>query len=225
MTKLKTPKVLACVFAHPDDEAFGPGGSILHFAKTCDVHVICVTDGGAGRSHNPDDADRLAEVRKAEMQESCKILGVKSVTFLDFADGDLSNNNYHVVAARVKQELDRLQADTLLTYNLDGVSGHLDHVAVAMITSYLFEKLSYVKQVLYFCEKREIKNILKDEYFVYFPPGYTAKEVDLILDVAPYFATQVKAMRKHASQQEDCDWILREFKDHLKTEYFKILQK
>lgn len=225
MTNLVQPKQLVCIFAHPDDEAFGPGGSILHFAQTCDVHIVCVTDGGAGRSSDPKLATNLASVRKHEMQESCKVLGVKNLTFLDFADGDLSNNNYHMVADRIKTELDKLTPDTLLTFNLDGCSGHLDHIAVAMITSYLFEKLSYVKQLLYFCEKREIKVALKDTYFVYFPPGYKSDEVDLVLDVSPYHETQLQAMHKHVSQSKDCDWILSEFGDHLNTEYFRILQK
>lgn len=115
--------------------------------------------------------------------------------------------------------------DTVLTFNTDGVSGHLDHIAVAMITSFLFEKLPYLKTLLYFCEKTEIKKILNDSYFVYFPPGYKQSEVDLVLDTSPYFDQQVSAMRKHVSQKEDCDWILREFHDFLKTEYFRILSK
>lgn len=225
MTNLVHPKKLVCIFAHPDDEAFGPGGSILHFAQSCDVHLICVTDGGAGQSSDPQLATNLASVRKREMQESCQILGVKSVTFLDFVDGDLNNNNYHKVATKIKAILDTFSPDTLLTFNTDGVSGHLDHVAVAMITSFLFEKLSYVTQLLYFCEKSESKQTIKDDYFVYFPPGYKSDEVDLVLDVSRYHESHVKAMRKHVSQKEDCDWILSEFGDHLNTEYFRILHK
>ena len=219
------PKKLVCVFAHPDDEAFGPGGAIIHYSKYCEVHIICVTDGGAGRSSDKALATKLAEVRKHEMEESAKVLGVKTVTFLDFSDGELCNNNYHKIAESIQNHLDRLRPDTLLTFNLDGVSGHLDHVAVAMITSYLFEKLAYAKNLLYFCEKKEIKGILKDSYFVYFPPGYSASDVDYVLDVSPYHDQQVEAMKKHVSQKEDCDWILREFGAYLKTEYFKILQK
>ncbi len=225
MTPITSPKKLVCIFAHPDDEAFGPGGSILHFGASAEIHIICVTDGGAGRSNSPKDADHLAQVRKQEMIESSKILGVKSIKFLDFEDGGLSNNNYHKVADLIKQELEILRPDTILTFNIDGVSGHLDHIAVAMISSFLFEKLNYITQLLYFCEKCEIKQIIKDEYFVYFPPGFKESEVDLIIDVSPYFDTQVAAMRKHISQSEDCDWILREFGEHLKTEYFKVLRK
>ena len=132
-----TPKVLVCLFAHPDDEAFGPGGSIAHYSKICDVHLICVTDGGAGQSSDPGHLSKLAQVREQELTNSSKVLGVKSLTFLNFADGSLNNNNYHEVATRVKVELDRLQPDTIMTFDLNGISGHLDHVAVAMISSCL----------------------------------------------------------------------------------------
>ena len=38
---------LVCIFAHPDDEAFGPAGSIAKFASERDVYIICVTNGDA----------------------------------------------------------------------------------------------------------------------------------------------------------------------------------
>lgn len=219
------PKKLTCIFAHPDDEAFGPGGSIIHFAKQCEVDIICVTDGGAGQSGDPKMVNNLSEMRKEEMRRSAMILGVKEVTFLDFPDGSLNNNNYHQVAGAIKQILDKNTPDALLTFNTDGVSGHLDHIAVAMITTYLFEKTPYTKNLLYYCEKCEIKDIIKDSYFVYFPRGIKSEEADLIIDVSLYHEQQVRAMREHVSQKADCDWILREFGSYLNTEYFRILKK
>lgn len=38
---------LVCVFAHPDDEAFGPGGTIAKFSKTHAVYILCITRGEA----------------------------------------------------------------------------------------------------------------------------------------------------------------------------------
>jgi LmbE family N-acetylglucosaminyl deacetylase len=42
-------RVLLGVFAHPDDESFGPGATLAHYARRgVDVHVIIATDGIAG---------------------------------------------------------------------------------------------------------------------------------------------------------------------------------
>jgi LmbE family N-acetylglucosaminyl deacetylase len=213
-----TPEKLVCVFAHPDDEAFGPGGSIAHFAKICPVYIICVTDGDGG--HN----ERLGEIRKKELQESGKVLGVKDIFFLGFHDGDLSNNLYHTVADRIRTKLDELTPDTVMTFDVNGVSGHLDHIAVAMMTSYIFEKTDYVRTLMYFCAGGYMKDLMKD-YFVYVPPGYPPEQIDCVLNVTGVFETKVRAMRKHISQKEDCDMILDKMKDHMHEEYFRIVRR
>ncbi|MCB0024964.1 MAG: PIG-L family deacetylase, partial [Caldilinea sp.] len=42
-------RTLLGVFAHPDDESFGPGGTLARYAREgVDVHVIIATDGIAG---------------------------------------------------------------------------------------------------------------------------------------------------------------------------------
>lgn len=46
-------KKIVCIFAHPDDEAFGPGGTIALLAKKNDVYILCATKGEAGQHHNP----------------------------------------------------------------------------------------------------------------------------------------------------------------------------
>lgn len=225
MPKIFHPHKIVCVLAHPDDEAFGPGGAIAHYAKSCEVHIVCVTDGGAGRSENPADADHLADVRAGEMRSSAQILGVKSLTFLGLPDGSLNNNNYHEIASRVQEELNRLRPDTLLTFDLNGVSGHLDHVAVSMITSYLWERLDYVSHLLYYCEQKEATDMITGKYFIFFPDGYHESEVDLVLDVSAELETKIKAMRAHVSQKEDCDWIIGTMGKKLGQEYFKIKSK
>jgi len=37
-------KVLLAVFAHPDDETFGMGGTLAHYAhQGVEVHLVCAT--------------------------------------------------------------------------------------------------------------------------------------------------------------------------------------
>lgn len=213
-----SPTKMVCVFAHPDDESFGPGGSIAYYASQIPVHILCVTPGdGNGNAE-------LGQVRRRELRASAQILGVQNVTFLDFADGSLCNNNYHEIAAQIQQYLDQHQPDSVMTFDPNGVSGHIDHVAVAMICSYLFERLTYLRYLLYFCEGDYFKDVLK-EYFIYVPPGYPRSQIDLTLDVKPYLDTKIAAMHSHHSQQNDCDRILATMKDHLNEEYFRILSK
>lgn len=226
MTSTFKPRKVVCIFAHPDDEAFGPGATIAILAKTCEVSLICVTNGDADeRFSNGYKQTELGKIRMHELEKSSEILGVKKTYFLGFKDGDLNNNNYHHVADKIKPILADIKPDTLLTFDLNGVSGHLDHVAVAMITSYLFERTDYIKRLLYYCEDEKLKDKVGNQYFVYFPKGHKRKDVDLVFNTKQVWATKLASMKAHYSQRQDCDWLLTNFREFLDHEYFRIVEK
>jgi LmbE family N-acetylglucosaminyl deacetylase len=215
---------LVCIFAHPDDEAFGPGGSIATFTKTHNVYILCATKGEAGQSHNPAHLKKIASVRSQEIKRSAAILGVKKVFFLGFKDGTLCNNLYHKLADAVEEKLQELKPETILTYEPRGISGHIDHITVSMVSSFVFEKLDFIKQVYYYCLDEEHRNAI-DKYFIYFPPGYTKKEIDKTIDVSEVWETKLKAMYEHKSQQHDIDRILSRTLKLPKVENFMIRTK
>ena len=207
------PKNLVAVFAHPDDEAFGPGGSLIHFAKTHDVYLLCATNGN------------LAE-RKGELLKSAKILGVKKVDFLNFTDGGLCNNNYHQLAKAIEKKLKRYRPETVMTLEPRGISGHLDHVAVSLVTTFVVKKLPFVKRLLYFCELKSTMKLMRKnfcEYFIYVPPGYSRAEIDLVIDTDAYWQTRLKAMAAHQSQLGDSNRIVKTLSQLPKKEHFIVL--
>lgn len=208
---------IACVFAHPDDEAFGPGGTIAKVASDNEVHIICVTDGDVA-------GNGLKTVRDKELLASAKILKVTQVHFLNFVDGTLSNSLYAKVAKAIRAKLDQLRPDTVITFDENGVSGHLDHIAVTSVVNWLFPKLPYLKKILYFCNSKSAADQITD-YFVYFPPGRSRREVNEIIDVSSHWPTKVAAMRAHVSQKSDCDWILGLLEKLPKEEWFGVRSK
>ncbi len=93
-----------------------------------------------------------------------------------------------------------------------------------MITSFVFKKLSFIKQLLYYCINDRLRK-KHGPYFIFFPPGYTKKEIHITYDVTEEWATKVKAMRQHKSQAKDIRRILGYYKDLPKKEYFLTLVK
>ena len=91
----KKQSSLVAVFAHPDDEAFGPAGTIAKLARSHDIYLLCATKGDAQGNTN------LGQIRQKELLESARILGVKKVYFLGFADGTLSNSLYHILSWKI----------------------------------------------------------------------------------------------------------------------------
>src|SRR3954469_17378891 len=96
-------KPLVAVFAHPDDEVFGPGGTLATFAKERPVYIICVTNGDSGMNSLEGEAGKrpLSEIRPEEMKASAQEIGVTDIFFLNYKDGSLSNNLYHEIADKI----------------------------------------------------------------------------------------------------------------------------
>lgn len=216
-------KPVVAVFAHPDDEAFGPAGTLAKLAQERDVYIICVTDGAAG-INSSDKTDDLADIRKDELRESAKLLGIKNVVFLGYKDGSLSNNLYHEVAEKITAEFEKLQPEIVITYENRGVSGHIDHIAVSLISTYVFERLENVRELWYYCITEKRREAFKD-YYIYFPPGYNDEQISKKIDVSDVWDLKIQAMHQHESQAHDIERTLRGYQDLPKEENFIILKK
>lgn len=216
--KKRNKKTTVCIFAHPDDEAFGPSGTIAKFSQDRDVYILCATRGDANGDR------KLGQIRSKELELSAKILGVKKVYFLKFTDGTLSNSIYHKLANEISGILEKLRPDTLITFEPLGISGHIDHITVSLVTTYVFGKLKFVKSLLYHCLTKEERKYF-GAYFIYFPPGYKKKDINKIVDVSEVWDKKIKAIKAHKSQRQDAQTILKIMKKQPKEEHFLLLEK
>ncbi len=222
-------QTIAVCIAHPDDEAFGPSGTIAKLAKEGnDVYILCATKGEAGENRHPTDKGPLYSIREKELQESAQTLGVKKVFFLGFEDGTLSNNLYHKISKKILDIFKVIKPSTIITNEYLGVSGHLDHMAIAMISTYVFYHFAPAKTIWYHCVlKNRIKKMteLYGEYFVYRPPGYELSQVDKTVDVSSEWDIKTKAIHCHVSQLKDVNRVLHMMSLFPKKEYFFELNK
>ncbi|MDO8269643.1 MAG: PIG-L deacetylase family protein [Candidatus Levybacteria bacterium] len=210
------------IFAHPDDESFGPGGTLAKLAKTNDVYIICVTGGGAGQNARTKTTRKLSEIRKEEYRNAAKILGVKKSHCLEYEDGTLSNSLYHEIAHKIESIVKKLKPEILLTFEPKGVSGHIDHITVSMITTYVFRNNPQIKKLMYYCILNTRREKYLDDYFIYFPEGYKTDEIDLEVDTAKTFKTKIQAISAHKSQKEDADRIIKSLLTMPPREYFLV---
>ena len=84
------PKRMLAIFAHPDDESFGAGGTLAKYAhQGVQVVLLCLTRGEAGiPGVKPEEA---GDIRMHELRASCRInLGIE-VYILDYPDGGLAD--------------------------------------------------------------------------------------------------------------------------------------
>lgn len=219
LKSLPRNETIVAVFAHPDDEAFGPSGTLAKLTEENSVFVLCATKGEAG-GLNP----KIAKVRESELRKSAKILGIKKVYFLGYIDGSLSNSLYHNLASKIREKLEVLKPSVLITFEIRGISGHLDHIAVSLTTTFVFNKLKFIKKLMYYCIDEKASKLMQD-YFIFFPKGYKRNKVDQIVDISGVWNQKLRAMYAHKSQINDLRKILTRIKSLPREEYFLIYTK
>lgn len=213
-------KTVVAVFAHPDDEAFGPGGTLAKFSKTHDVYIICATCGERGFNALAKTNKKLGDVRIKELLSSAKILGIKEVFFLNFEDGTLSNSIYHQLASAIEEKVLKLNPSTIITFEQRGVSGHVDHITVSMATTFVAKKLRKTNKLYYYFYTHHMSNPIAKDYFIYFPKGYKASQADWENDIAEVWDIKLRAIKAHRSQINDANRLIGILEKLPKKEHF-----
>jgi LmbE family N-acetylglucosaminyl deacetylase len=208
---------LQVVVAHPDDETFGCGSLLLHAARAGAVTAVtCATRGEAGevtdRVTVPDGG--LAMLRESELREAARLLGVRRVDVLGFADsgmdgapvaGTLVGAAYDDVLEAVDQSVAIFRPDVLVT--LDGGDGHRDHARIRDATVEVARRRGvpvYLVALPRSFMQRWAEHMSKVDpgspYLHLGELGTPDEEISVVLDTAPYVAQRWEAIRAHRSQ-------------------------
>ncbi len=188
----KSQLTVLCLFAHPDDEAFGSGGTLAGLVqKGHKITMVCATNGDVGEISDPALAtpENLGEVRQGELRRAMAVTGIQDVRFLGYRDsgmeGTPDNENpsslFQAEQAKVEGQItalvDELSPDIIFTHDPTGGYGHPDHVT-------LYERTTSVVEAM--IEHRP------HLYFVCFPRGNFRKLWDQMLDagITPPFAAE-----------------------------------
>jgi len=144
---------LLAVFAHPDDETFGPGGTLARYAASgVEVHYACATRGEAGGVAEGflDGYKDIAHLRTAEVECAARILGIQEVHFLGYRDSGMpgSEDNLHPdslqqapeeeVIGKIVALIRGIRPEVVITFDPQGGYGHPDHVKIHRVTTKAF---------------------------------------------------------------------------------------
>ncbi|WP_059041726.1 PIG-L deacetylase family protein [Paenibacillus rubinfantis] len=126
-------KTIAFLYAHPDDETFGCSYLIRQIADEGGQAVLLTaTRGDAGKTGHLGEMTReqLAARRDKELDKAAEILGISVVEQLGLPDGKLSEVDPTLLREKIADFLQRHQAEVVITFPEDGLSGHPDHIAI-----------------------------------------------------------------------------------------------
>jgi LmbE family N-acetylglucosaminyl deacetylase len=130
---------LLVVFAHPDDESMGMGGTLAKYAANgVETYCVCASRGERGwfgpEEQNPGVA-ALGQLREKELTAAARELGMKALYFLDYIDGEVDRVNHNEAISKIVTHIRSIQPQVIVTFPPDGNYGHPDHIAVAQLTS------------------------------------------------------------------------------------------
>jgi len=138
-------QTLLALFAHPDDEAFGTGGTLAHYAEAgADVTLVCATRGEVGEIAEGVDAtpETLGQVREAELRCAADTVGVRQLIFLGYRDSGMAGTSENAdprafvnapadeVVPQLVGIIRRVRPQVVVTFEPNGGYGHPDHIAI-----------------------------------------------------------------------------------------------
>lgn len=141
------------IFAHPDDETFGAGGTLAHYASLgFRVVLVTATKGEAGEIQDPSmtSDEPMVVIRQRELQCACEVLGVEGPVYLGYRDSGMrgSPDNDHPssfhradldeAAGKVVSAIRHYRPQVVVTFEPGGGYGHPDHVKVHHVATQAF---------------------------------------------------------------------------------------
>lgn len=204
-------KTILVIFAHPDDESHGPGGTLAKYAaEGIKVHYLCATRGEAGTVDNRflKNGRRIAELRTAELGQAAAELGLADVSFLGYRDsgmegtpenlhpGSLNTAPLEEVAGRIAEFMRLLRPDVIITHDQYGWYGHPDHIKCHQATLCAYEMLYGVRCAA--AESRYVYNAPR-----LYVSSFSKSLLKIIVRLMPLFG---RDPRRHG-QNQDVDLV------------------
>ncbi len=187
---MKKPHVLV-VFPHPDDETFGPGGSlILHSKQGTPITYLCGTLGEMGRQMgSPITANRetLPLIRKRELEEACKVLGITDLRLMGYHDKTVEFEDREELTEKIYQAVIELQPTIVYTY-YPGHAVHPDHEAMAEATIAALARLPLEERPVLYCLAFSINH------------RQVLGEPDMNVDISSVAQEKLQAIKAHYTQ-------------------------
>ncbi len=224
-------KIIFGIFAHPDDEAFGPSPTLLMETRAgTELHLITLTVGDAGT--NPDNHEDLGAVRLTEWQTAGKLIGATSMQFLGYKDGHMDNHTLieagDKIVELVGQILSSADPDTtveFMTSDTNGISGHIDHIVAARAACWAFYRLKAtdkrLTRIRLTCATREnLPN--SNTNWLYMEPGRTSDEIGETVDGRALHDDIINIMRAHHTQRSDGEYHIATRGENLGLNYFIV---
>lgn len=196
------PQKILVILAHPDDPEFFMGATLKRWALLGhEIHYCLLTTGQKGSQDAQISAAALSQIRISEQQEAARKLGVRSVQFLDYIDGEV------VPDLEMRKKLIRIMrqirpevvvSSDPLNYFPAGSNrvNHPDHRAAGQVVlDALFPGAGNPRFFPELISEEGLQPVGIREFWFSIP-----SEANLVIDVSAYYQMKLDAIVCHHSQ-------------------------
>lgn len=229
---------LLAVFAHPEDESFGPAGTLAKYANE-GVQVTLVTATRPSpatveiKPLAPEDAatgvrDRLC---------SCRTSGVRRACLFDYHPGQLSEVDPAIIQDRLVRLIREIQPQVIVTFGPEGLTGDSDQRILNAAVAAAFEASgdpsrfenhfreglgAFSPQKLYYCV---LPSSLVDKWAVQGLNSIPDDQVTTVLDVSTYAEAMKNALYCQRSHALDfIRWLIEDQGVEWDREYYALVE-
>jgi LmbE family N-acetylglucosaminyl deacetylase len=136
---------LVGVFAHPDDDVYSIGGTLLLHAGEVEPTLIFATSGGAGPISDAPGVTRetLGTVREGEQRACMDIIGYPRarVEWFRHPDYYLPDVPSEQLRREIAGVLEEVRPHIVVTFGPDGLTSHHDHIYIGQLATQAFQAL------------------------------------------------------------------------------------
>ncbi len=198
---------ILCISAHPDDNEFTVGGSVARWVREGREVAFClVTTGGAGVNEHTPSNEGLIPIREKETRAAAKILGVKELMLLGYADGTLEptlgmRRDLTRVIRRFRPDIVVCSDPTVRWYGTEYLN-HPDHRAVADAALDAVFPSSETRVIFPELLAEGLGPHKVKQVFI-----VGALEPDVFVDITATLGAKCRALKAHRSQVGKGEWV------------------
>jgi len=217
-------QALVAIFAHPDDEAFGTGGTLTKYAaEGVDVHLVVATRGEVGSIVNPNIAAIRPKslLREQELRCACEHFGITRLHLLNYVDGQTALVPPSEAVYKLVSLLRQIKPQVVISFGPEGIYGHFDHLVVhrwataavdlagdpkiwpeigpAHPVAKFYHRAMVQQQIDKMKELNGRTTVPMDG--IPFPfVGYPEEQITTVIDTSAYIQTKLNGVKCYASQ-------------------------
>lgn len=203
---------MACLlysYAHPDDESFLAAGTSCRYSRQgVSVVLATATLGQKGRRGEPPLCSRreLPDVRRRELEEACRLLGIGQVEVFGYQDRELEKAPRDEIRVRLTALIRRWRPQVVCTFDPNGLNQHPDHIAISRFTSDALAAAADPRYRTDLGASHQVARLLWTPFDSPWerpdpqPPWTERPGADFVLDIRRFSRDKIAALKAHRTQ-------------------------